>query len=253
MHKGEEILIWTLDTSCLCPSLSTPSYNHTQQKREQCTMPQNDGAQLYIYLHLLTVLHGTVNGVASTTNDITLGPTPQQSFDGLRASQTAGHVERRLPSIVQLIYPRAQPRTHDLSEDRMEWWTLNGWKWNRDFSPVEPHLDDDRRILFGSKVHGRLAIAVFEVSPSLAFLQQLLHARRVATLTRQVQRRLTWCIPSIDLTGDRKMAWSRWSFTWSGQKNKYICRGLLSSRQPLFSNTHMETNLHTWTSSVSHH
>lgn len=109
----------TSDISCLCPSLSTPSYNNTQQKREQYIMPQNHGAQLLVYLHLLTVLHGTVNGVASTTNDITLGPTPQQSFDGLRASQTAGHVERRLPVIVQLIYPRAQPRTHDLSEDRM--------------------------------------------------------------------------------------------------------------------------------------
>lgn len=82
-------------------------------------MLRHHRAQLYTYLPLLAVLHGTVNGVASTTNDITLGPTPQQSFDRLCASQTTGHMDRRLPIIVQLIYPRAQPRTHDLSEERM--------------------------------------------------------------------------------------------------------------------------------------
>lgn len=83
-------------------------------------MLRHHRAQLYTYSPPLAVLHGTVNGVASTTNDITLGPTPQQSFDGLCSSQTTGHMDRRLPIIVQLIYPRAQPRTHDLSEERME-------------------------------------------------------------------------------------------------------------------------------------
>lgn len=62
-------------------------------------------AALLPYSPLLTVLHGTVNGVASTANDITLSTTPQQSFDRLHASQTAGNVKWCLPCIVQLIYP----------------------------------------------------------------------------------------------------------------------------------------------------
>lgn len=71
------------------------------------------------------------------------------------------------------------------------WLNLIRWKCNCDFTPVGSHLDDDRRILLGSEVHGCLSIAVFDVSPSLAFLQQLLHTRQVATLTCQVQRRQT--------------------------------------------------------------
>lgn len=57
------------------------------------------------YSPLLTVLHGIVNGVASATNDITLGPSIQQSFDGLYSSQAAGHVEWCFPAVVQLIHP----------------------------------------------------------------------------------------------------------------------------------------------------
>lgn len=68
------------------------------------------------------------------------------------------------------------------------------------------HLEDGRRILLGSEVHRHLSIAVFNVSPSLALLQQLLHTQRVTTLTCQVQRRLTRCVAYIDLAGDRKMA-----------------------------------------------
>lgn len=90
---------------------------HTAEKRELLHVA-NHRPHLYPYSPLLAVLHGTVDGVASATDDITLGPTPQQSFDGLHASQTAGHVERRLPVVVQLIHPRAQPRAHDLNEER---------------------------------------------------------------------------------------------------------------------------------------
>lgn len=89
-------------------------------------------------------------------------------------------------------------------------WTR--WKCYCDFTPAESHLDDGRRILLSGTVHWRLSIAVFDVGASLAFLQQLLHARRVASLTCQVQRRLTWCIPSIDLTRGRKMTRPHRSF-----------------------------------------
>lgn len=58
-----------------------------------------------------------MDGVASAANDVTFGPTSQQSFDGLHASKTAGHVERRLPIVIQLIHSRAQPQAHDLNEE----------------------------------------------------------------------------------------------------------------------------------------
>lgn len=74
------------------------------KKKIEAQCAQNCAA-LLPYSPLLTVLHGTVNGVASTADDITLGTTPQQSFDRLHASQTAGNVKRRLSCIVQLIYP----------------------------------------------------------------------------------------------------------------------------------------------------
>lgn len=89
------------------------SSNHTQ-----LWSVANHNPQLYPYSPLLTVLHGTVDGIASSTNDITLCSTPQQSFDGLNASKAAGDVKRRLPIFVQLIHPRAQPRTHDLNEEK---------------------------------------------------------------------------------------------------------------------------------------
>lgn len=53
------------------------------------------------------------------------------------------------------------------------------------------HLDDSGRIVFGCQVYGRLSIAVFDVSLSLALLQQLSHTHRVPPLTRQMQGRLT--------------------------------------------------------------
>lgn len=53
------------------------------------------------------------------------------------------------------------------------------------------HLNDGRRIMFGSQVHGCLSLPVFDISLSLALLQQLFHTHRVPTLTRQVQGRLT--------------------------------------------------------------
>lgn len=80
----------------------------------------NQHAQLHPRLPLLTVLHSSVNGVASTTNDITLGTTLQQSFHSFDTSQSAGHVQWCLPVIVQLIHPRAHTQVHDLSEDG-EW------------------------------------------------------------------------------------------------------------------------------------
>lgn len=58
-------------------------------------------------------------------------------------------------------------------------------------TPAESHLKDGRGIILGSEVHRRLSTAVFDVSPSLAFLQQLFHTRQVATLTCQVKRCLT--------------------------------------------------------------
>lgn len=53
------------------------------------------------------------------------------------------------------------------------------------------HLDDGRRVVFGGQVHGCLSIAVFDVSLSLAFFQQLFHTPRVPALTRQMQGSLT--------------------------------------------------------------
>lgn len=66
----------------------------------------NHHTVLEIHLLLLAVLHSTVNWVASTTNDVTFSTTPQQSFDGLNTPQSTGHVQGRLPIIVQLIHPR---------------------------------------------------------------------------------------------------------------------------------------------------
>lgn len=60
-----------------------------------------------MHLLLLAVLHSAVNGEASTSNDITLGTTRQQSSDRLNAPQATGHVQRCLPIVVQLIHPRA--------------------------------------------------------------------------------------------------------------------------------------------------
>lgn len=53
------------------------------------------------------------------------------------------------------------------------------------------HLDDSGRIVFGGQVHGRLPVAVFDISLSLALFQQLFHTHWVPTLTRHVQGRLT--------------------------------------------------------------
>lgn len=91
---------------------------HTAEKRELLHVA-NHRHHLYPHSPLLAVLHGTVDGVASATNDTTLSPATQQTFDGLHTSQAAGHVERRLPVVVQLIHPRAQPRAQDLNEERM--------------------------------------------------------------------------------------------------------------------------------------
>lgn len=82
----------------------------------------NHHTYLEIHLPLLTVLHSTVDGVASTANDITLSTTRQQSFNRLDAAQAAGHVQRRLAIVVQLVHPRAHTRAHDLNMDGKEGW-----------------------------------------------------------------------------------------------------------------------------------
>lgn len=80
---------------------------------------------LSFYLHswphspLLSIFHSSVNRVAFATGDITLGPATQQGLDRLHTSQTAGHMERRLPIVVQLIHPRAQSRAQGLDKRRM--------------------------------------------------------------------------------------------------------------------------------------
>lgn len=109
------IIIWTQITQYDCPGLIAANRNLFFFFFLNVMCQQ--------YSPFLTVLHGTVDGIASSTDDITLCSTPQQSFDGLNASKAAGDVKRRLPVFVQLIHPRAQPRTHDLNEERRKWWT----------------------------------------------------------------------------------------------------------------------------------
>lgn len=64
---------------------------------------------------------------------------------------------------------------------------------------AQSHLDDDRRVLLGGVMHGGFSMSVFDVGAGLTLLQQLLHTCQVSSLTRQVQRCLTWYIPIIDL------------------------------------------------------
>lgn len=70
--------------------------------------------RIKVHSPLFAVLHGTVNGVAGVANDITPGTAIQQSFDRFNASQTAGDVKRRFPSVVKLVHSRAQPGAHHL-------------------------------------------------------------------------------------------------------------------------------------------
>lgn len=65
------------------------------------------------------------------------------------------------------------------------------------------HLDDDGRILLGGIVHGGFSVLVSDVGAGLALVQQLLHARQVATFARPVQRRLTQHVPRVDLAESR--------------------------------------------------
>ena len=113
------VMAWLQPTETIFKKMwCASSSNHTQ-----LWFVANHNPQFYPHSPLLTVLHGTVDGIACSANDITLCSTPQQSFDGLNASKAAGDMKRRLPVIVQLVHPRAQPRTHDLNEERRKRWT----------------------------------------------------------------------------------------------------------------------------------
>lgn len=60
------------------------------------------------------VLHGRVDRVADTPDDVATSPTPHQCLGRLGLSQTACDVQRRLSSLVQLVYTGAQLRAQHL-------------------------------------------------------------------------------------------------------------------------------------------